>query len=576
MKVYVILLATLLAINFVMAAQPMQQSNKIYLDPFYRQSMLLGTNYTYLIKVNPPDGISSVVSAIISFDIYMTPSVNFSLSVNGQKCNTPWFYVSTTFASAGQARVNFDCNNIINKSGTYTVVLRATQANTGSVSGWLDLTYMNNPAGTVEVSGTEYQVGDTATTFLQLKDDQGLPVNNGACYLDVYYPTSYNATHTKWLDNVPMIFKGGGMYYYDVVVPNYTGVYMTAATCYYAYNWVWIYPYNELVYYPVRAANSGIWGGAEANLNNPEDGVYDECTTSGSGTCQANYTFNISQYGSISNITNINLYYLGEDTSSKVLTVAYWNGTAFVNLANTLTFVATGSATVPSGIDQFLTNVIPLNGIINNQTVIIRLTVVHTGTATMYDNWLSLGVLNAKGTIQELKGSSEMHVSSQLTVIQLLLNDIWTYIQNIWNKLLGIEVTVNATYNNTNTIISRLNGTGKIAEVLNQSTLKFLSNIYYATDSGRLYVQALKGDLPANDLSCYLNAYYPNGSIYVGASMTSIGSNGLYYYNITPSVRGVYATSVNCTSGAFGGRTLYTAGSFEALVLPQDQISVIS
>jgi hypothetical protein len=530
-------------------------------------------NYTYNITVAPPDNIKSVVSAIVSFDIYLSPSVNFSLWVNGQNCNTPWFYISTTYASAGQARVTYDCSNIITRSGIYNLTLRPSGANTGAVSGWLDLTYMNNPKGTVEVSGTEYQVGDTATTFLQLKDDQGLPVNNGACYLDVYYPTSYNATHTKWLDNVPMIFKGGGMYYYDVVVPNYTGVYMTAATCYYAYNWVWIYPYNELVYYPVRAVNSGIWGGSETNLNNPEDGVYDECTTSGSGTCQANYTFNISRYGLISNITNVNLYYLGEDTSSKVLTIAYWNGTTFVNLANTLTFVATGSATAPSGIDQFLTNVIPLNGIINNQTIIVRLTVVHTGTATMYDNWLSLGVLNAEGTIQELKGSSEMHVSSQLNIIQLLLNDIWTYIQNIWNKLLGIEVTVNATYNNTNTIISQLNGTGKIAAVVNQSTVKVLSASYYSGESRRLYVQALKGDLPVNNLNCALTVYYPNSSQYINALMESKGENGLYYYNITPSTRGAYAASVKCENGSFT-RTIYTSGSFEVLDL--DQMMVIS
>lgn len=571
--VWIFLFILLASSGVVMAGQSTQQFNQIYLNPFYRTSMSNNVNYTHNITVAPPDNIKSVVSAIVSFDIYLSPSVNFSLWVNGQNCNTPWFYISTTYASAGQARVTYDCSNIITRSGIYNLTLRPSGANTGAVSGWLDLTYMNNPKGTVEVSGTEYQVGDTATTFLQLKDDQGLPVNNGACYLDVYYPTSYNATHTKWLDNVPMIFKGGGMYYYDVVVPNYTGVYMTAATCYYAYNWVWIYPYNELVYYPVRAVNSGIWGGSETNLNNPEDGVYDECTTSGSGTCQANYTFNISRYGLISNITNVNLYYLGEDTSSKVLTIAYWNGTTFVNLANTLTFVATGSATAPSGIDQFLTNVIPLNGIINNQTIIVRLTVVHTGTATMYDNWLSLGVLNAEGTIQELKGSSEMHVSSQLNIIQLLLNDIWTYIQNIWNKLLGIEVTVNATYNNTNTIISQLNGTGKIAAVVNQSTVKVLSASYYSGESGRLYVQALKGDLPVNNLNCALTVYYPNSSQYINALMESKGENGLYYYNITPSTRGAYAASVKCENGSFT-RTIYTSGSFEVLDL--DQMMVIS
>lgn len=416
MKVYVILLATLLAINFVMAAQPMQQSNKIYLDPFYRQSMLLGTNYTYLIKVNPPDGISSVVSAIISFDIYMTPSVNFSLSVNGQKCNTPWFYVSTTFASAGQARVNFDCNNIINKSGTYTVVLRTTQANTGSVSGWLDLTYMNNPRGTVELSGTEYYENDDGTVFLQLMDSAGVAINNATCSLNIYYPNTVNTTHPIFITNGMMLFLNNGIYYYDFTIPNLAGVYIVDAKCTYLMIGEQYYPaYSALV--PVRNVSVGVYTGDPIVLNDYSDWLYTQCDSSGGSpkVCDAFYEWDIHVND---NYTLIYINYLGENTVAATINFSVWNwsSSSWITLPNALTFKATASG-VPSGVDEYVSNQIPdLNNtakVINGtRKVRVRSYVSAGSTFKLFSNWLALIASSITGNVQELKGSGEVHVSS--------------------------------------------------------------------------------------------------------------------------------------------------------------------
>ncbi len=80
----------------------------------------------------------------------------------------------------------------------------------------------------LEVFGTEYQVGDEGRVWLQLLRDN-MPVNNASCKVNVYHPNL-----TKFIDNGLMFHLNGseGLYYYDIVpVPDTTGVYMTSARC---------------------------------------------------------------------------------------------------------------------------------------------------------------------------------------------------------------------------------------------------------------------------------------------------------------------------------------------------------
>ena len=119
-----LLIISILFSTIVIAQEPTQQFNKIFLNPFYRQSMSQNTNYNYVVDITPPDKISKVNSAIISFDVYINPSISFSLLVNDNSCNNPIYNISTTFSSAGQSRITFDCSNVITKTGSYNIVLR--------------------------------------------------------------------------------------------------------------------------------------------------------------------------------------------------------------------------------------------------------------------------------------------------------------------------------------------------------------------------------------------------------------------------------------------------------------------
>lgn len=83
----------------------------------------------------------------------------------------------------------------------------------------------------INVQGTEYQVGDSGTVFLQLVEDF-YPIINGTCYLTLYYPNK-----TIFINRTLMSFisNSDGIYYHDFIVPNITGVYIASAVCEYPF-----------------------------------------------------------------------------------------------------------------------------------------------------------------------------------------------------------------------------------------------------------------------------------------------------------------------------------------------------
>lgn len=228
-----VLLVLLLLVSLsVHATQPTQQYNKILLTPFYRSNLTNGVNTSSTVIVNPPDGITSVLSAIINYDVWITPTVTFNAWVNGTACNNPTYTISTTFSGAGRAVATFDCTNVIKNPGTYNITLKPTGANTGAVTAWLDFTYMNAPTGEVRVHGTEYVPGDNGKMFLQFLDANYNPVNNSECFIQVWYPNDtivpgLNYTIMSHLNNLEE-----GIFYKNFIIPNVTGVYPASAKCF--------------------------------------------------------------------------------------------------------------------------------------------------------------------------------------------------------------------------------------------------------------------------------------------------------------------------------------------------------
>ena len=209
-------------------AEPTQLYTKILVTPFYRDTLAQNVVYNYTLSVNPPDKITQVYSAIIYWQVNMIPTLGLTMKVNNQTCNTPTYNISTTYAGTSQVMASFDCSNIITKAGNYSVTLTASRA-TGAITGWLDLTYTNKPAGNLFLHGTEYQIGQTAKAWLQLLDTNLEYVNAGVCFLDIYTPDQQ-----EYVEQALMLNMGhDGIYYYDLQVPPIEGVYPMIARCYY-------------------------------------------------------------------------------------------------------------------------------------------------------------------------------------------------------------------------------------------------------------------------------------------------------------------------------------------------------
>jgi len=409
----------LLAMASVYATQPTQQYNKILLTPFYINAMTQNIQYNYTVNVNTPDGISQVKTAILTLDAWINPTRTFNAWMNNIQCNTANYTISTTYASAGRGVVTFDCTNAILPNQENTVRFVVTGGNIGASTAWLDLTYMNNPQGTTDIFGTEYTEGDDATIFLLLKDASGIAVSNATCIVDIYYPNIANQSHPEWIDNALMIYKEEGLYYYDFTVPLITGLYMVNAQCTY------ITENNQ--YYtlesgksPTRNVTAGTYVGDTFVLNDYQEWLYTQCDSSG-GTklCDAWYQWNITT-SSLGNVTKLYVQYLGENSGANPLTLYWWNwsNNSWVALPNTLTFKATGAGGVPSGVDEYLSNEIPIAAIGNgSNTGLVRVRTYTTSGSTFkqWDNWLALRTTRYASVIQDLKGSGEVHVTSAPT-----------------------------------------------------------------------------------------------------------------------------------------------------------------
>lgn len=269
----------------------------------------------------------------------------------------------------------------------------------------------------LELHGTEYQmnVGDFATVFLQLRDSQNFPVNNGNCFVSIYYPETYSLSRPSLISSAPMMkhYSNNGLYYYGLFIPDYLGVYMISASCSYAYGLRFLYEPNSLNK-PLITPITGTYSGDTVVLNSYTDNQYTSCASAGGATkiCEAYYDFNAT---GIINITDISAYFSGHTSApSTIIMYSYnWTSSSWITLPNTLS--TSGTST-----DEFLTNSIPLDGNINeNGTIRIRLYSSSGAVYTLYNNWLSLKFTTTEGSVQDVKGSGEIHTSD-------IANNVWT------------------------------------------------------------------------------------------------------------------------------------------------------
>jgi hypothetical protein len=387
--------------------EPSQQSNKIYYAPYYVASMTANTNTTFNLPINPPDGISEVKSAVINFQVYAAPTITFTLYANNKSCNPSAFSIATTYASTGLLSFAFDCSNVIKSAGNYTLKM-APSKTTGATYGWMDFVYVNNPNGQMEVKGTEYFAGDRGTVFLQLVDAYGQPITTAACFTDIYYPSSYDTNHTPFVEDVPMLYKEEGLYYYDFIVPPYTGVYMVLANCRYGHTARYYQP-DETTFFPNVTVTIGLLTGSSAILNSYSDQQYIKLDVVTQKT-DINATFtNITE----TNISTISFGTFFQTQSVGSITGMIWNytGNKWQSISTIATAGTGGSA--PSLYDEYYAFSTAYSAdFLVNKTVKIRLN-SSAGTGALYYNAMWLNFYTFDPQYVPIYGSGELHISSE-------------------------------------------------------------------------------------------------------------------------------------------------------------------
>lgn len=407
-KLIPILLLVLVSFSFVLAIQPQQSYNKKFLDPLYTESLNKNQIMTYNLTVDTPDGISSVENAMVTFQVWQNPSVRYYLWVNGQTCNTPSFYVSTTYANAGEGTIFFDCSNVITKEGKYTVELKPSK-NTGTITGWIDLTYTNNPKANIKVHGTEYKPGDAAKSWLQLIDASGDYVNNALCFVDIY-----DHNNNQVLEFSPMINSNhDGVYYKNLQAPQAQGVYPVIARCYYngydaAYNMTSV------------TIDEGSITANDFTDTYVSDGTRFKIKEDSSKSIDVTHTFTGITIPPANVTLAIGLYWEGRwsDTPTNdnlIFSIYNYTSNSWITFPNEV-YAITGNQVVTNAFSETGKNLEDLGYISSSGEVKIR--VIDTGISdtqrTVFQTDEMHVLIGTAGAAewQNVKGASELHISS--------------------------------------------------------------------------------------------------------------------------------------------------------------------
>lgn len=393
------------------SAEAEQRYSRLKLNPLYRQSILANTNYTYTVDISPPDGFSDIESAIITYQLWMNPTVNYYIWVDGQECNTVSYQIHTTYANAGEGTIYFDCSNIISEAGTYTITLRS-DSNGGAITAWADVTYINKPKASMTVHGTEYLPGQNAKLWLQLLNESGDDLENAVCFIDIYSPSNEVYIEDATMSNL----EHDGIYYYDLIVPQARGVYPAIAKCFYDVSQTFEYAdafnlftgtVNDKTYVETWALDGDEHKLDEALLN---------------GQYRLNYTYDINNMCGL-NVSEdlltgisvrVNLKWKDRVINDDIVMYIYnYTGINWITLPNKIV-TPNDRVTVTNTIDS---NNLTRDGLVSpNGTLKLRFTdtqIADTTKNRVENDWIRIACNQfANPEWTEVKGSSEMHITS--------------------------------------------------------------------------------------------------------------------------------------------------------------------
>jgi len=155
------------------------------------------------------------------------------------KCENSIFYAKGWFddkAKICQYDYHEDCKYECRDDKIFTTpscnVLPTNNTQTSLEKIYEEITILKNTipkaTGHISVHGTEYVIGELGKVWVQVLDENNVPVNNASCFTHIYTPDGL-----QFAEKVMMSFLEDGVYDYDFLVPQEVGVYATIVECYY-------------------------------------------------------------------------------------------------------------------------------------------------------------------------------------------------------------------------------------------------------------------------------------------------------------------------------------------------------
>lgn len=455
--VALMLLLLLPSLNLISAQQTSQEFAKIHMMPIYRESMAGNTGYGYNLTVETPDGIDEIKNAMVTMQVWVSPTVSFDLLVNGTACNNPSFEIHTTYAGAGEGTVFFDCTNVITGEGSYNITITPDD-DVGASTFWVDLTYVNDPDGDFEVQGTQYYPGFNATSFLQLIDNNGNFVDNATCEITIWNPSWLN--QSKLFDAVPMDFIEFGIYEHNFVTPDVLGVYKVAALCEY-----------ETEGQTFNLANSTSFDGSlfDDSTGDRNEAEFSDCVfiKTEAGTFQQ---FNYLDAGignlNTSNMDGILVSWIGQNDKVMSIQLRDFNAAEWDTIGASITASTSSSGDCGNshGISRFQSaNLDDYIGGVGNNEIHVRVLLASGGK--ILSDEVELRVRNTVSAVNDIRGAGEV----------VIIPKVWEDAYSPHRNITSFNFTVNATINNTELVEEVWNFSGTIS---NNILTQFVNSVW--------------------------------------------------------------------------------------------------
>ena len=291
--------------------------------------------------------------------------------------------------------------------------------------------------GGIKVYGTDYYPDEDGRVFIQLLDEDGKPIDDALCLLDMFYPDK-----TIWFYEAPMIWLNvsKGLYYFDFVVPPTEGIYMITVQCFYVIDETFDYADSVTVTHGVSSGSvQDTW---------KDDNVYYTVTEKliAGGGYALDFYFDFYNVSIPSNVTGMTVYWVGRWTSSEetvYFEVYDWCTGGWVDLVNN---ISTNTPTVSNFISVDDHNISCLVSGTDSGTVRVRLRdkdwseKVEAGD--LMTDFIDVQMKYATyGQINNIRGGGEVHVHSP-KVSELISSDVWRRYLELYPYIKKVTETV--------------------------------------------------------------------------------------------------------------------------------------